>query len=84
MKKEPIFKPEAWVRYEFDDNTAGFGKIRGASFSDDVWHYAISGAAAEVQTIPEDCITHILENNNWTKPSSFSGSNSAYANVVAP
>ena len=78
---EPTYKPNQWVLYELDADTAGFGVIVGGVFNDATWHYNVRGVTdseTNVQ-VSQDEVKYILENGNWTAPQHFGGSNSAYA-----
>lgn len=78
--KQPAYKPSQWVLYELEEDAAGFGQIVGGVHIDGNWKYHVRGATdsdTNVQ-VPEDAITFILENGNWTAPQHFGGSNSAY------
>lgn len=79
---EPIYKPNQWVLYELEEDTAGYGIIVGALYSDGIWKYHVKGATPNEHDniqVPEEAVKSVLENGNWTIPQNFGGANSAYA-----
>ena len=80
---EPNFKPNHWVLYEMPQGVAGFGQNVGGRYTNGAWNYQVKGATPNDDNVevPQDTISFVLENGNWTAPQHFGGSSSAYADI---
>lgn len=78
----PQYRPEQWVLYEDVGESGGFGRIVGAAYDGETWHYSVHGPSTDTTyaSPKEDEITHVYESGSWIESHhSAGGQESAYA-----